>query len=232
MSRAQEAIFAALEARIGHRFTNRQVLKIALTHASAAEGRKDEPNYERLEFFGDRILGLVVAEYLFGAYPTEAEHGLAPRLNALVNKQTCARAAVRAELGPAIILSKAEEQAGGREKETILGDVAEAMIAALYLDAGMPAARAFIEKYWAEEFASVTVAPRDPKTALQEWAAAARRGVPRYRVVSRDGPDHAPEFTVEVDVKGVDPVQGQAGSKRDAEREAARALLKMVGVDV
>jgi len=220
------------EARIGRTFRKKALLREALTHSSAAEGRTAAPDYERLEFLGDRVLGLVVSEHLYALFPEEGEDKLAPRFNALVNRDACARAARRAGIGPHLVLSAAEARTGGREKDTILADACEALIAALYLDGGMKAARAFIEAYWADEFASAGEAPRDPKTALQEWTASRKRPNPRYDVVERSGPDHAPRFVVAAVVEGLETMCGEGGSKRDAEREAARAALKQVGVRV
>lgn len=219
---------AALGAQLGWRFRRPELLTEALTHASANEGRTLSvlANYERLEFLGDRILGLVVAEELFTRFPHLGEAGLALQLNALVNRGACARAARRAGLGAHLILSKAEAQAGGRDKETILADVCEAVIAALYLDGGLATARAFIERYWGPEWAHAGEAAPDPKTALQEWAAAKGLPLPRYEVIERTGPDHAPAFSVRVTVEAVGAATGAAGSKRDAERAAARALLE------
>jgi ribonuclease III len=220
-----------LEGRLGHVFRNKALLREALTHASAAEGRK-VADYERLEFLGDRVLGLVVSEHLFATFPEEGEDKLALRFNALVNRDACARAARRADIGPALVLSASEARTGGRDKDTILADACEAVIAALYLDGGFKAAQVFIETCWAEEFASAGVAPRDPKTKLQEWTASLKRPNPRYDVVERSGPDHAPRFVVEAVVEGMDPMRGEGGSKRDAERAAARAMLNAAGVDV
>ncbi|MGE3866956.1 MAG: ribonuclease III family protein, partial [Hyphomonadaceae bacterium] len=142
----------------------------------------------------------------------------------------CARAARRAGLGEALQLSRAEEASGGREKETILADACEAVIAALYLDGGLKAARQFVETFWAEELAQAAAPPQDATTRLQEWAAATRRGAPRYAVLAREGPDHAPRFLVEAQVEGMAPQRGQGGSKREAERAAAAALLEAAGV--
>ena len=149
-----------------------------------------------------------------------------------MNRTACARAAKRAGLGPGLRLSPAEERSGGREKEAILADACEAVIAALFLDAGLEVAEAFILKYFAPEFAEAAAPARDPKTALQEWAAAQRFGPVVYKVVARSGPDHAPEFVVEASAPPAKAAQGSGPSKRDAERAAARALLKEAGVDV
>lgn len=217
---------AALEARIGWTFARRDLLAEALTHSSAAEGRQGAIDNERLEFLGDRVLGLVVAERLLAAAPAVAEADLALRLNALVNRQACARAARAVGLGAALTLSRSEEQSGGRDKDTILADACEALIAALYLEGGLDAARSFVVHAWGHALDAVETAARDAKTALQEWAAARRVDPPVYTVASRTGPDHAPVFVVRVDVQGVGGAEGTGGSKRDAERAAAAALLE------
>jgi ribonuclease-3 len=223
----------AVEAELGRKFRRPALLQEALTHSSAGEGNKAARiNNERQEFLGDRVLGLVVAERLYKDFAQEGESGLAPRLNALVNRSACARAARRANLGASLIVSRSEEAGGGRDKETILADACEAVIAALYLDGGLKAAREFIEKYWADEFDAVAEVPQDAKTVLQEWAAATKRGSPRYVVLERSGPDHAPRFKVEASVNGEPPAQGEGGSKREAERAAAFALLAAAGVHV
>jgi ribonuclease-3 len=223
---------AALEKRIGRRFRSKALLREALTHTSVGERRRTAPSYERMEFLGDRVLGLVVAEHLFALFPNAGENDLAPRLNALVSRDACARAARRIELGPALKLSSSEERTGGRAKETILADACEALIAALYIDGGYKAAQKFILAVWAEEFDAVRVTPRDPKTTLQEWAAQRKRPNPHYEVVERTGPDHAPRFVVEARVEGAEAARGVGPSKRDAERAAARAVLESVGVHV
>ncbi|MBU6371569.1 MAG: ribonuclease III [Alphaproteobacteria bacterium] len=226
------ADLSRLEARIGWTFTQRGLLEEALIHASAAEGRRDVATNERLEFLGDRVLGLVVAQHLWAADPSCREADLALRLNALVNRTACARAARAVDLGAALTLSKAEEASGGRDKDTILADACEAVIAALYLDGGLDAARAFVIRAWGEALAAGAKAVRDPKTALQEWAAARRLDTPVYVVEGRVGPDHAPRFVVEVRVGAVGAARGEGGSKRDAERAAAAALLEKVAPDV
>jgi ribonuclease-3 len=229
--RKADTALAVLESRLDYQFQNRALLVEALTHASVLAGHaKNQRSYERLEFLGDRVLGLVVAERLCEDFPAEGEDGLAPRLNALVNRGACARAARRAELGPALRLSSSEAGQGGREKEQILADACESMIAALYLDGGFPAARAFVLRFWGDEFAAVKELPRDAKTVLQEWAAAKKR-VLTYELMERTGPEHAPRFVVEARVAGQPPARGEGGSKREAERAAATALLREAGVD-
>lgn len=230
--RKDEPQLAALEQRIGHRFHNRALLREALIHGSANDGaRKKARSYDRLEFLGDRVLGLIVAERLLREHLKEDEGELAPRFNALVNKHACARAARAADLGAALVMSAAEEASGGRGKEAILADVCESVIAALYLDAGMDASRAFVTRFWGDAFDEVKEAPRDAKTLLQEWVAARKRGL-AYELVEQSGPEHAPHFIISAQVTGFPPSVGEGGSKRDAQRAAAAAFLKARGIDV
>jgi len=231
MSRKQEAALEALEARIGHTFKNRALLQEALTHGSALDGARHKRSYDRLEFLGDRVLGLVVSERLLAENATIEEGELAPRYNALVNKHACAAAARAADLGAAVVLSPSEEANGGRGKEAILADICESVIAALYLDAGMETARGFIHRFWGEAFEAVRATPRDAKTALQEWAAAKKRGL-HYNVVDQTGPEHAPHFIIDAVVDGFPPSRGEGGSKRDAQRAAATAFLRARGEHV
>lgn len=222
----------ALEERLGHRFADRALLERALTHASYGDGRGGVRNNERLEFLGDRVLGLIVARRLFETFDTADEGGLAPRLNALVRKEACARAARRADLGDALRMSKAEDRRGGRNNTSILGDACEAVMAALYLDGGLPAAERFFDAFWADELQRMIARPNDPKTALQHWTLANGLDIPRYTTVERTGPDHEPSFVVEVAVTRHHPERGRGGSKQDAERAAAAAFLEREGVDV
>jgi ribonuclease-3 len=216
---------AALEDRIGWRFTNRALLEEAVRHSSAVDQKSRLRSYERLEFFGDRVLNLTIAEHLFTAFPDVGESSLAHRFNALVNRTACARAARRAELGAALTLSSSEDQAGGRDKENILADACEALIAAIYLDGGHAPAREFIVRFWGKDLETVENSPRDPKSALQEWAASQKRAL-SYQTVERTGPEHAPRFIVEALVAGMKPARGEGGSKREAEQAAAQVLLK------
>lgn len=225
----QDAQLAELEQRLGYVFTGRALLQEALTHASVLDGSKKGRSYERLEFLGDRVLGLIVAERLFAEHDGRDEGELAPLLNALVNRQACARAARAAGLGEVVALSASEETSGGRGKEAILGDICESVIAALYLDGGMEAARAFVTRFWGDAFDEVRSAPRDAKTVLQEWVAARRKGL-SYVVVERTGPEHAPHFVVEAHVDGFEPMRGEGSSKREAQRAAAAAFLAAQGV--
>ncbi len=223
-----EARLAALEKRLGHTFVDRTLLREAMTHGSVLDGGKKRRSYDRLEFLGDRVLGLVVSERLLAMHKNEEEGDLAPRYNALVNRHACARAARAAELGDAILLSASEDASGGRGKEAILADVCEAVIAALYLDGGLDTARSFILKFWGEAFETGANAPRDAKTVLQEWAAARKRGL-SYVVIEQTGPEHAPHFIVEARIDGFEATRGEGSSKRDAQRAAALAFLKARG---
>lgn len=231
MSRKQETALETLEARIGHRFNNRALLQEALTHGSALDGARVKRSYDRLEFLGDRVLGLVVSERLLAENKSIEEGELAPRYNALVNKHACAAAARAADLGAAVVLSPSEEANGGRGKEAILADICESVIAAIYLDAGLEAARAFVHRFWGEAFDGVKATPRDAKTALQEWAAAKKKGL-HYHVVDQTGPEHAPHFVIDAVVDGFPPSRGEGGSKRDAQRAAATAFLRARGENV
>jgi ribonuclease-3 len=174
------------------------------------------------------VLGLIVAEKLHGLYPDDAEGALALKFNALARGAACARAAEAAGLADHIVLAASERASGGRGKPAILSGACEAVIAALYLDGGMAAARNFVERYWAEMFAALSADMRDAKTRLQEWAQGpGRSGAPVYALIARDGPDHAPRFVVEVSVAGLPPERGEGGSKREAEQDAAAKLLTM-----
>jgi ribonuclease III len=217
---------ATLEERLGHRFEDRQLLNLALSHASVGA-----VSNERLEFLGDRVLGLIIAERLFADYPGEAEGGLAVRLNALVRREACAKVGEAVGLAPHLIMASSESGSGGRRKSAILAGACEAVIAALYLDGGMEAARRFVLNYWEELFATFKPELRDAKTALQEWAQSrAEKTPPVYSVTQRLGPDHAPVFTVEVRIPGGDSEHGEGSTKRDAEQDAARRMLLRLGL--
>lgn len=213
-----------LQAQLGHRFGDAGLLARALTHASADNIRSNE----RLEFLGDRVLGLVIAETLHREFPADSEGMLALKFNALARGEACARAAEAAGLSEHILLAAGEAASGGRRKSAILAGACEAVIAALYIDGGLAAARAFIDRYWAEQFIMLTADMRDAKTALQEFGQARARGgrgAPQYRLIKREGPDHAPRFWVEVSISGETPEIGEGSSKRDAEQAAAATLL-------
>jgi ribonuclease-3 len=232
MGARQDAALKELERRIGYAFKDRALLKEALTHGSVLDGaKKKRRSYDRLEFLGDRVLALIVAERLLKEHADEDEGEIAPRFNALVNRHACARAARAAGLGEAVILSPSEEAQGGRNKEAILADLCESMIGALYVDAGLKRARAFVELFWGDAFDEANTSARDAKTLLQEWAARKKRGM-SYVVIEQSGPDHAPRFAVEARVDGFEPERGEGASKREAQRAAALAFLKARGGDV
>lgn len=219
---------ADLESRIGWRFSDRELLRLALTHSSYGDGKSKRGNYERLEFLGDRVLNLIAAQRLTVLYPDEREGGLALRLNQLVRRETCARAARRAGLGEALLMAPSEAKGGGRDKDSILGDACEALLGALFLDGGLAAAEAFFDRFWEGEMDSVRTAPQDPKTKLQEWSLARGLGVPVYALVSQTGPDHKPVFAVEARVEGGRAARGEGESKQAAERAAAATLYEIV----
>jgi ribonuclease III len=232
MTPGGDAAVAALERRIGHQFANRELLLTALTHASAI-GEFAAPvreSYQRLEFLGDRVLALVVAEMLFQAFPRAPEGELAQRLTGLVRNETCADVAIGLDLGHAIRLGGGEAQSGGRRKSAILGDVCEAVIGALHLDGGVDTARQFIAANWGKRMLDWQTPLRDAKTTLQEWAQARGLTTPTYSIVDRTGPDHAPVFAVEVAVDGFGTGRGEGRSRRDAEQAAAALLLRREGV--
>lgn len=230
MTAADHDRLAALEARIGRVFVNQALLREALTHKSAIDPRGDaRKSNERLEFLGDRVLGLIVSRRLFEMFPDTGENVLAPRYNALVNRGACARAARRIMLGEAMILAPSEEGDGGRDKDAILADGCEALIAALYLDGGLDAADAFVARIWEDEFEQSDVVRKDAKTALQEWAAAQKRNL-SYELIERSGPEHAPRFVVEARIERAAPARGEGGSKRAAEQAAAAAFMNAAGI--
>lgn len=198
----------------------------AVTHSSRA-GVNREDN-QRLEFLGDRVLGLVMAEALLAEDKSATEGQLAPRFNALVRKEACADVAREIDLGAALKLGRSEMLSGGRRKQALLGDAMEAVIAAVYLDAGFDAAKAMVLRLWGDRIGAVKEDARDAKTALQEWAQARAMPPPSYVELSRDGPDHAPVFVIEVRLEDGQSAKAKAGSKRQAEQAAAKTLLAAV----
>lgn len=211
--------------RLPHRFADPGLLRQALTHRSLTQGRnRGLASNERLEFVGDRVLGLVIAEWLVERFPDEREGGLGRRLAHLVNQATLAAIAARIGIGEALIVPPSEAATGVRKRATVLADACEALIGALYLDGGLAAARDFIRTHWHDEVEAVAIAPRDPKTALQEWAQGRGFALPAYRTVSSEGPSHRPRFTVAVSV-GAAEAEAEGVTKRDAEKAAAAALL-------
>lgn len=223
---ARGAAVAELAGVLGHRFRDALLLTEALTHSSAA-GVDGTRSYERLEFLGDRVLALVIADVLLGKFPDEAEGLLARRHVALVRREALARVADAIALGRYLNLATGESDTT-RDLMSLKADALEAVMGALYLDGGLNAASAFIERHWAPLIAEDTHPPRDPKTSLQEWAQARALPLPRYEEVARAGPDHAPHFTVRVSVKGQAPGQASGRSKRAAEQEAAANLLATI----
>lgn len=210
-----------IEKTFGEKPSDPAPFERALTHGSQAAA-----NYERLEFLGDRVLGLVVAEWLFERYPNEAEGALSRRLNALVTGAVCADVARAIGVVPHLRLGKQAREDGAHDSDNVLGDVMEALIGALYLDAGLGPVRAFIRKAWAPHIDAHTEAPRHPKSALQEWAAANNRRPPEYEVVDRSGPNHAPRFRVKVSIGKLADAEAEGTSKGAAETAAAAALLE------
>jgi ribonuclease-3 len=215
-----------LEELLGHQFGALALLEQALTHRSAYRSHGAVPaGYERLEFLGDRVLGLIVAEFLILHYPEEQEGELTRRHTALVRRDALVRVARQIGLGAHLRLSRGETAAGGRESPTLLADALEAVIAAIFLDGGIEAARRFITRYWEPLREADRHPPRDAKTALQEWAQGAHLPLPAYSTVAAEGPSHEPLFTVSVSVEGEKPATAQGRSKRAAEQLAAAALL-------
>ena len=209
--------------RLGHRFSNPELIQRALTHPSISSATR--PDNQRLEFLGDRVLGLVMSEALLAADPDAAEGQLAPRFNALVRKETCADVAREIDIGAVPKLGRSEMLSGGRRKQALLGDAMEAVIAAVYLDAGFDVAKALVLRLWGDRVARVEADARDAKTALQEWAQARGQQPPRYTERARTGPDHAPVFVIEVQLDSGQTAQATAGSKRLAQQAAAQLLL-------
>lgn len=213
----------AFQTQLGYTFAKPELLVQAVTHASLSSPTR--PDNQRLEFLGDRVLGLVMAEALLSADTKAAEGQLAPRFNALVRKEACADVAREMGLGEVLKLGRSEMMSGGRRKEALLGDALEALIAAIYLDGGFPAAKDVVLRLWGGRVDAVEQDARDAKTSLQEWAQARGMAPPIYTEAAREGPDHQPVFTVRVELENGDYEVAKAGAKRQAEQQAARALL-------
>jgi ribonuclease III len=219
------------EGRIGYRFTDAALLESALTHISALKGARNRAaSYQRLEFLGDHVLGLVISDMLYRAFPKADEGELSRRLADLVRKETCAEIARTIDLGAAIRVGSSEHNAGARTRLAILADVCEAVIGAVYIDGGYKAAEALVERLWQVRLRATAPPLRDPKTVLQEWAQARGLPTPAYREVARSGPDHSPEFRVAVQLPAFAPAEGMGRSKRAAEQAAAAAMLAREGV--
>jgi ribonuclease-3 len=222
--------FKDLEKKLGYKFKRQELLERALTHASVRGGKKARVDNERLEFIGDRVLGLAIVEVLNEEFPEANEGELARRYNRLVRGETCAKVGRALGLGEHLILSDSEAESGGRNKATILADAVEAVLGAVFVDAGFDKARLVVRKLWEQTQDYKPEAAADAKSALQEWAQGKGLALPLYVEVARKGPDHAPQFTSEVRINGKEPARGQGTSKRAAEQAAATALLKREGV--
>lgn len=222
---------AALEARIGHGFADPNLLMQAITHVSALKsGRKRGDSYQRLEFLGDHVLGLVVSDMLYHAFPNANEGELSKRLAELVRKESCADVAKSLGLLDDIKLGSVGSSADARLRKSILGDICEAVIGAIFLDGGHAAADDFVKRNWTERMHKPRRPLRDPKTVLQEWAQGKGLPTPVYREIERTGPHHDPEFRVAVDLPGLAPAEGTGGSKRAAEKVAASVMIEREGV--
>ncbi len=231
MPRLVKPPISVLETAIGHTFADPKLLMRAVTHVSAASSDVTRGDtYQRLEFLGDRVLGLAVSDMLFTAFPEAAEGELSRRLADLVRKESCAEVAVEWGVGPHIRLGDGEAQTGGRKKIAILGDVCEAVIGAVFVDAGFETARDVVVRAWTARMHAPRRPLRDPKTALQEWAQARGKPTPVYREVMRSGPPHAPVFTIAVEIEDMDSAEATGASKRIAEQSAAQAFLIREGV--
>ena len=221
----------ALQQRIGYKFNEPRLLANALTHPSAPNAANVAwrgHGYERLEFLGDRVLGLIVAELLLERFENEDEGALSKRLVALVRKEALLEVAGRIDLGPAIDLAAGSGRAYSRQRETAKADGVEALIGGIFQDGGFTAARTFVRQWWTPLLDAYQAPPKDPKTTLQEWAQGAGLPLPQYRVVTADGPDHQPVFEVAVTVEGLAPCQAHGRSKRAAEQAAATAMLDLI----
>lgn len=214
---------AWLKEALGHGPRDTALFERALTHASFGEAQ-----YERLEFLGDRVLGLAVAAWLYELFPDEPEGQLSKRLNALVARETCAEVGRELGVGARLRLGKQAREDGASDSDNVIGDAVEALIGALYLDSGLDAAEAFVRRAWADRVSTRDKAPQHPKSALQEWAAAQERKPPAYRLAERSGPQHAPTFVVEVEIRGVGSASAEGASKQEAEKAAAAKLMEQL----
>ena len=222
---------AAIEARIGHKFADPNLLTTAITHVSALKPqRKRADSYQRLEFLGDHVLGLIVSDMLYRAFPNADEGEMSKRLADLVRKESCADVAKSLGLTDDIKLGAVGAGASARLRKSVLGDICEAVIGAIFLDGGYAAAAAFVERNWTERMRKPRQPLRDPKTVLQEWAQGKGLPTPVYREVERTGPHHDPQFRVAVDLPGLAPAEGVGGSKRAAEKVAASVMIAREGV--
>jgi ribonuclease-3 len=230
-ARRRKRTASELETRIGYRFADPEMLECALTHISALKGARNRAgSYQRLEFLGDHVLGLVISAMLYRSFPKADEGELSRRLADLVRKETCAEIARAIDLGAAVRVGSSEANAGARSRPAILADVCEAVIGAVYVDGGFKAAEELVDRLWEARTRAKAQPLRDPKTVLQEWAQARGLPTPVYREVARSGPDHSPEFRVAVQLPSFAPAEGMGRSKRVAEQGAAAAMLAREGV--
>ena len=230
MARATAPTLDELEARLGHSFANRDLMHHALTHVSAGSAvRSRGESYQRLEFLGDRVLGLVVAEMLYAAFPGASEGELSRRFAELVRQESCAEVAATWGVGAHVRLGSGEAQSGGSRKSAILADVCEALIGAVFLDAGYGAASKVVAGAWQQRMMMPRRPLQDAKTALQEWSQARGRPPPVYREIGRSGPDHSPKFVIRVEIEGLVAAEGEGSSKRAAEQAAAEAFMSREG---
>ena len=213
--------------RLGYRFRDEALLTEALTHGST---QKHKGDYQRLEFLGDRVLGLVIAEHLFRSHPKDGEGQLTHVLSSLVRSEACADAGDTIGLPDLVIIGAGERAKGMNQNRTVLGDAMEALVAAIYLEGGLEEARAFVLRCWEAQLKAPKAAVKDPKTFLQEWVLARALPIPGYKIISREGPEHEPVFVVSVEVKDRAAAQGRGGSKRAAEMDAAEQFLKREGI--
>ena len=219
-----------LEASLGHEFKDRDLLKRALTHVSAVSGGKRLETYQRLEFLGDRVLGLTICQMLYELYPVAEEGELSRRLADLVRKETCADVARAWGVGAHLKLGLGESQTGGRDKTAILGDACEALIGAVFVDGGYDTARELVRRSFGERMKAPRRSLRDAKTSLQEWAQGRGLEPPSYKESSRSGPAHAPRFTIIVEIQGFEPFSAEGTSKRVAEQAAAEGFMAREGI--
>jgi ribonuclease-3 len=232
VSTKKSADLNELTTRLGYSFVQPDLLQGALTHPSLAGMRirkKSAMPYERLEFLGDRVLGLIIAEWLYEKYPEAAEGEMAKRHAALVNREALRRVAIEIGLGSFLKLARGEDASAARKNLATLPDAMEALLGALYLDGGLKAASDFIHRYWQKDIA-IEEAPADPKTTLQEWAQGQGLPLPQYKVLEHSGPAHAPKFVIEASVKGHPPAIAEGNSKRAAQKAAAELLLQRLTV--
>ncbi len=230
MPKPKRPLLPDLEQRLNYRFRDPSLMKQALTHSSAKSKRLNPADNQRLEFLGDRVLGLAISELLIERFPDAQEGELSRRLNFLVRSERCADVAAGLDLGVDIIMDTGEAGAGGRRKESILAGACEAMLGAIFLDGGFEAAKTVTRALWEPQLQSAPPSVPDAKTALQEWAQGRKLNIPKYTAVKAEGPSHAPHFTIEVRVDGLDPASGEGPSKRAAEQAAAAAMLTREGV--